>query len=139
MLKKFIIIKYITLFILPYIFLYSLYIQINGEASPGGGFQAGVIFASGVIAFDLIQGQFKLRQYFPINLLVATATMGVLIYALTGVISMLFGDHYLNYYSLVGDKLMAQHIGIFLIEIGVGLSVASVMCLIYSIMTYGAK
>ncbi len=135
MLKNFVIIKYITLFILPYIFLYGLYIQINGDASPGGGFQAGAIFASTIIGFDLVHGQFKLRQYFSTDLLVGMATIGVLIYALTAMVSILFDDNYLNYYSLADDKLLAQHIGIFTIEIGVGLCVASVMCLIYSIIT----
>jgi multicomponent Na+:H+ antiporter subunit B len=144
MLKDFVIIRNITLFILPYIFLYALYIQINGDTSPGGGFQAGVIFASMLIGFDLVNDQFKLQKYFSINLLVGIATIGVLIYALTGMVSVFFGDNYLNYYSLANllanDKLhtqhLGQHIGIFLIEIGVGLCVAAVMCLIYSIMTY---
>lgn len=136
MLKDFIIIKHSTLFILPYIFLYCLYIQINGDASPGGGFQAGAIFASMIIAFDLVHGQFKLKQYFSTDLLVGMATIGVLIYSMTGMASILFDDNYLNYYSLANDKLLAQHIGIFIIEIGVGLCVASVMCLIYSIMKY---
>jgi multicomponent Na+:H+ antiporter subunit B len=133
MLKDFIIIKHSTLFILPYIFLYGLYIQINGDASLGGGFQSGAIFASMIIGFDLVHGQFKLKQYFSTDLLVGMATIGVLIYAMTGMVSILFDDNYLNYYSLANDKLLAQHIGIFIIEIGVGLCVASVMCLIYSI------
>lgn len=131
MLKDFIIIKHSTLFIVPYIFLYCLYIQINGDASPGGGFQAGAIFASMIIGFDLVHGQFKLKQYFSTNLLVGMATIGVLIYTMTGMISILFDDNYLNYYSLANDKLLAQNIGILIIEIGVGLCVASVMCLIY--------
>ena len=38
MLRNHPIIKSVTLFILPYIVLYALYIQINGEVSPGGGF-----------------------------------------------------------------------------------------------------
>ena len=45
MLKEFKIIKTIIPFIIPYIILYAIYIQLNGEVSPGGGFQAGVIFA----------------------------------------------------------------------------------------------
>ena len=133
MLRNFVIIKKLTFFILPYIFLYSLYIQINGEESPGGGFQAGAIFASMVIAFDLVSEKFK--QNFSVDLLVGIATAGVLIYALTGMWSILFDDNFLNYYSLHKDKLLAQHIGIFIIEIGVGLCVASIMCLIYFLMT----
>lgn len=133
MLRNFIIIKKLTFFILPYIFLYGVYIQIYGEESPGGGFQAGVIFASVVIAFDLVSE--KIKQNFSVDLLVGVATAGVLIYALTGMGSILFDDNFLNYYSLHKDKLLAQHIGIFLIETGVGLCVASTMCLIYFLIT----
>jgi hypothetical protein len=36
--------------------------------------------------------------------------------------------------SLITDQLTGQHVGIFSIEIGVGLTVASIMCLIYLIL-----
>ena len=134
MLKTILIAKHITLFILPYIFLYAIYIQFNGETSPGGGFQAGVIFASSLIAFDLIYGEHLLLKYFPIEILIFIATFGVIIYAGLGAVSLLCDDNYLNYYSLASDRLLAQSIGIFVAEIGVGLTVASIMCLIYSIL-----
>jgi len=139
MLKDFLILKKITLFILPYIFLYGLYIQINGEISPGGGFQAGVIFSSCLIAFDLIHGKKISEKYFNTELLIVIATLGVLIYASTGLISLFFNKNYLNYYVLNSDKLIAQNIGIFIIEIGVGLTVASVMYLIYSLFQEDMK
>ncbi|XVN43441.1 MAG: Na(+)/H(+) antiporter subunit B [Candidatus Rickettsia vulgarisii] len=134
MLKDFIIIRHLTLFIIPYIFLYGLYIQVNGEVSPGGSFQSGIIFASAVIAFDLVHNKFKLKKYFFIESLIALATIGVLIYATTGMISILFNDNYLNYSSLLNNKLAAQRLGIFVIELGVGLCVASITCLIYIVM-----
>lgn len=132
MLKDNIIIKHLTLFILPYIILYSLYIQINGETSPGGGFQSGVIFASACIALDLLYGE---KKYFSKDLLLFTAILGVIIYATTGAIPLIFDDSYINYYAICSDKILAQHLGIFLIEAGVGLTVASTMCLIYSVIS----
>ncbi|ABE04906.1 cation:proton antiporter [Rickettsia bellii] len=127
--------KNISIFIVPYIILYSLYIQLNGEASPGGGFQAGVIFASSLIAYDLVYGSQKLNRYFSVNTLIIIAALGVMIYGFTGVISLFFNDNYLNYYSLtnfVNDSLTAQHIGIFAVEIGIGLTVAAIMYSIYN-------
>ncbi|MGI4753553.1 MAG: Na(+)/H(+) antiporter subunit B [Janthinobacterium lividum] len=127
--------KNISIFMVPYIILYSLYIQLNGEASPGGGFQAGVIFASSLIAYDLVYGSQKLNRYFSVNTLIIIATLGVMIYGFTGVISLFFNDNYLNYYSLtnlVNDSLTAQHIGIFAVEIGIGLTVSAIMYLIYN-------
>lgn len=135
MFKNFIIIKQLTLFILPYIFLYALYIQINGESSPGGGFQSGVIFASILIGLDLVYGLLKFKHYFSTDTLMVIATIGVLIYAVVGIIPLLYNDNYLNYYSLTHNKLLSQHIGIFIIELGVGLCVAAVMYLIYSTIT----
>ena len=63
----------------------------------------------------------------------------MLIYASTGLVSFLFNDNYLNYNSIaktpwVNHPLTGQHIGIFFIEIGVGLTVSSIMCLIYLVL-----
>jgi len=134
MLKDFLILKNVTLFILPYTFLYGIYIQLNGETSPGGGFQAGVIFASCLIGFDLIYGKILSNKYFSQDVLVITASLGVFIYASTGLASLFFDRNYLNYYVLATNKLTAQILGIFIVEIGVGLTVASVMYLIYSLL-----
>jgi multicomponent Na+:H+ antiporter subunit B len=134
MLHNFLVLKKMTLFILPYIFLYSIYVQINGEISPGGGFQAGVIFASCLIGFDLIHNNSTKIRYFNHDLLIVIAALGVFIYASIGAISFYFGKNYLNYDILAKNKLHAQSIGIFIVEIGVGLTVASVMYLIYSLL-----
>ena len=64
MLKYFSVLKTVVSFIIPYLILYAIYIQLNGEVSPGGGFQAGVIFASGIIAFDLLNGSKKTCEFF---------------------------------------------------------------------------
>jgi multicomponent Na+:H+ antiporter subunit B len=139
MLKYFSVLKTVVSFIIPYLILYAIYIQLNGEVSPGGGFQAGVIFASGIIAFDLLNGSKKTCKFFSEKALIICGIFGVLIYASTGLVSFLFDDNYLNYNSIaktpwVNHPLTGQHIGIFFIEIGVGLTVSSIMCLIYLVL-----
>ena len=139
MLKYFSVLKIVVSFIIPYLILYAIYIQLNGEVSPGGGFQAGVIFASGIIAFDLLNGSKKTCEFFSEKALIICGIFGVLIYASTGLVSFLFNDNYLNYNSIaktpwVNHPLTGQHIGIFFIEIGVGLTVSSIMCLIYLVL-----
>jgi len=134
MLKKFTILRLLLPFIIPYIILYAIYIQLNGEVSPGGGFQAGVIFATGLIAYDLVFGKQKLHKYFSIDILAICGVLGVIIYAGTGVISLIFDANYLNYNVLHNDSITGQHIGIFTIELGVGLTVASIMFLIYLLL-----
>ena len=134
MLQNFPVIRLIISFILPYIFLYAIYIQLNGEISPGGGFQAGVIFASGLIGYELITSNENFLQIASIKFLTICGILGVVIYASVGAISFIFNENYLNYNILNAKQSSAQQIGIFIIELGVGLSVASVMCLIYILL-----
>ena len=134
MLKEFNVIKIILSFIIPYIILYAIYIQLNGEVSPGGGFQAGVIFATAIIAYDLVFGQEALENHFSEKSLTICGILGVLIYTSTGVISLIKGSEFLNYGALLKNNISGQHLGIFMIELGVGLTVSSIMCLIYSIL-----
>ena len=134
MLKNFIVIKLILSFIIPYITLYAIYIQLNGEVSPGGGFQAGVIFATAIIGYELVFGKENFLRFISIKTLLICSVLGVSLYAGTGIISLILDDNYLNYNSLQSDPIAGQHLGIFLIEIGVGLTVSSVMCLIYTLL-----
>ena len=42
--------------LIPAILLFALYVQFHGDYGPGGGFQAGVIFASAIILYALLHG-----------------------------------------------------------------------------------
>ncbi len=134
MLKEFSVIRIVLPFIIPYIILYGIYIQLNGKVSPGGGFQAGVIFATGIIAYDLVFGSSALKSHFSIKGLTICGILGVLIYASTGLTALFLGGEFLNYSTLLENDIAGQHLGIFMIELGVGLTVASIMCLIYSLL-----
>jgi multicomponent Na+:H+ antiporter subunit B len=59
------------------------------------------------------------------------ASLGVLIYGGVGVVSMIMGGNFLNYSVLASTSLAGQHIGIIIIELGVGITVASVMVLLF--------
>ena len=48
------ILRVITKLLVPPIVLFALYVQFHGDYSPGGGFQAGVIFAAGLILFGIV-------------------------------------------------------------------------------------
>ena len=60
----------------------------------------------------------------------ATA-MGLLLYAGVGFYTMLLGGNYLEYDVIAADPTKGQHIGILVIEAGVGITVASVMIAIF--------
>jgi len=58
---------------------------------------------------------------------------GVLIYAGTGVAALLMGGNYLDYSVLLHEAAHGQHLGIFLIELGVGTTVSGSMITIFLI------
>ena len=117
--------------IIPAVLLYALYVQFHGEYGPGGGFQAGVIFAAAVILYALVFGRDKAQLIFPSHVIRIFVALGLLIYAGVGVATMILGGNYLDYNVLLHDPLHAQHLGIFLIELGVGITVAAVMITIF--------
>jgi multicomponent Na+:H+ antiporter subunit B len=57
--------------------------------------------------------------------------LGLLLFAGVGFATMTLGSEYLNYDALHADKIRAQHIGIILIEVGVGTTVAAVMISVF--------
>jgi len=129
--KANLILKIVSKFLIPLIVLFALYVQFHGDFGPGGGFQAGVIFASAFILYTLVFGLEATRRVMPPPVLRLLASFGVLLYAGTGVATLLAGGAYLDYNRLASDPVAGQHLGILVIELGVGITVASVMLLIF--------
>ena len=117
--------------LIPLILLFGLYVQFHGDFGPGGGFQAGVIFAAGFILYGLIFGLDAVRKVAPRGLIRVLVAGGVLLFAGVGVAGMLLGGNYLDYDVLAHDPVHGQHLGILLVEFGVGVTVAAVMITIF--------
>jgi multicomponent Na+:H+ antiporter subunit B len=131
------ILRVVGKFLIPYIMLFGLYVQFHGDFGPGGGFQAGVIFASAFVIHTLLFGIRSTQKIVPEWILKAVASGGVLLYAGVGVVSMFAGGEYLNYNVLATNPITGQHIGIMLVEFGVGLTVTSVIMLMF--FTFAAR
>jgi multicomponent Na+:H+ antiporter subunit B len=125
--------------LIPMILLFGLYVQFHGEYGPGGGFQAGVIFAVGIILYAMLFGLSNAQRVVPLGVLRWLVALGVLIYGSVGLASLLAGGEYLNYSVLASDSVTGQHIGIILIELGVGITVASAMVLIFFAFTRATR
>lgn len=121
----------ISKILIPLILLYALYIQFHGEYSPGGGFQAGVIFATAFILYTMIYGLQAVYEIINPKILYWTMAFGVLLYAGTGLASIFLGGNYLDYNVLAHDSVHGQHLGIMLVELGVGFCVAAVMMSVF--------
>jgi multicomponent Na+:H+ antiporter subunit B len=121
----------IAKFLIPLIFLFALYVQFHGDFGPGGGFQAGVIFSAGLILYALVFGVETAKNIIPPFVLRLLASLGVLIYAGTGIAGLILGGKYLEYNVLASTPVAGQHLGIVLVELGVGMTVMSAMLLIF--------
>lgn len=124
------ILRVISKFLIPVIMLFALYVQFHGDLGPGGAFQAGVIIASAFILHMLVFGAESTRRIAPLWLLRVLSAGGVLLYGGVGVAGVLLGGNYLEYNVLGSTPTAGQHVGILLIELGVGLTVASTMILL---------
>ena len=130
-LEKLVVLRVIAKLFFPLILLFALYVLLHGDYGPGGGFQAGVIFATGFILYALSYGLGNAQQLIPQQLLLIMAAVGVLLYAAVGFESMLLGGKFLEYRVLADNPVTGQHLGIMFIELGVGITVAAVMLIIY--------
>ena len=117
---------------IPFIFVFALYVQLHGDFGPGGGFQAGVIIAAGVVLYAIIFGLSAAQRAVPNGLIEFLVPLGVLIYALVGIWGLLIGDNFLEYNNLShGNQPHGQERGVFWVEIGVLVTVASTMIAIF--------
>ncbi|HCY12244.1 MAG: cation:proton antiporter [Acidiferrobacteraceae bacterium] len=125
------VLRIIAKIIIPMILLFALYVQFHGDFGPGGGFQAGVIFAAGFILYGLVFGTESLRSAVPPAVLRLLIAVGLALFAGVGVITMLAGSDYLAYNALSEDPIAGQHLGILVVEFGVGVTVSAVMITIF--------
>ncbi|MEE9390952.1 MAG: Na(+)/H(+) antiporter subunit B [Planctomycetota bacterium] len=118
--------------LIPYILLFAFYVQFHGDFGPGGGFQAGVIYASGIVLYALIFGLKNAMRVVPPIFVETMIALGVLVYAGVGVACMLFGGNFLAYNALSpAHPIHGQHLGLLLIELGVGITVSHAMIAIF--------
>ncbi|NNH75181.1 DUF4040 domain-containing protein [Nocardia uniformis] len=124
--------RVISKMLMPFILLFAFYVLFHGDYGPGGGFQAGVIFAAGIVLYGLVFGLGGARRVVPPTVLLRLIPLGVLIYSGVGVACMIAGGGFLDYDRFSPDNPKAgQHLGILLVEVGVGVTVAAVMVAVF--------
>lgn len=130
------VLRIIARFLIPLIMLFGLYVQFHGDQSPGGGFQAGVIFAAGWILFVLVYGLEAGLKVIPQRVMFFLMLCGVLIYGGTGLVGILMGGNFLSFGPLLEHPHAAHTLGIVSVELGVGMTVASVMMVLFSLFAH---
>ena len=113
----------------PFITLFGVYVMIYGHLSPGGGFQGGVIIASGVLLLLISYQNFEV----PHALISALETLAGVSYVLIGLLGLWIVDHFLGNFLPHDISQMGMLISggiIPLIYIIVGVKVGSEMSMI---------
>lgn len=130
-----IIIETLCRILVPFMQLFALYVIAHGHHSPGGGFQGGCILGASFIlicvAYDIEEAKRRMTE----NLNTIYCSIGVILFAGTGIVCLVMGGNYLDYSFLHGvfssDPVNARSYGILAIEIGVGFTVMAVMISIF--------
>lgn len=128
------VLRQVAKLLIPFVIVFGLYVITHGDYGPGGGFQGGVILAAAYILHALIYGLGEARRVVPRWASDNLAAVGVLFYAGVGLVSLFGGGTFLDYDYLLGEPSSAQPLGMFLVELGVGLTVASVMVTVFTEM-----
>jgi len=123
--------RVVSKLLIPFILLFGLYVQFHGDYGPGGGFQAGVIFAAAFILYALVFGLESARRMLPLSFVSVLVAVGLMIFAGVGFLSLFVDANYLDYTVLGHDPVHGQHRGIFWVELGVGITVSAVMVTIF--------
>ena len=117
--------------LIPFILIFALYVQFHGDYGPGGGFQAGVIFAAGFVLYALVFGLGPTKRALPPKVVYFCGAIGVALYAGVGFVTLGLGGDYLDYDVLAHDPTHGQHYGIMGVELGVLVTVFGVMVAIF--------
>jgi multicomponent Na+:H+ antiporter subunit B len=125
-----VIIRTVVRIMVPFIQIFALYVIMHGSSGPGGGFQGGVIFGASIILYAMIYGhkEGKKRMSDKLNRLLSSS--GVAIYALTGILCLVFGGMFLQYGVvplLPDDPARVSALLMDVVEIGIGITVLAVM------------
>lgn len=130
-------------FMVPLIVVFGIYVLLHGESSPGGGFQAGAIVAAAFVLARLTLGNRQGGHSVPLWLLTVVACAGLGVYMLAGILPLILGENFLDYAAIpvewynqfAGEPKTSRAAGVFIVELGVFLGVASVLVILYDLLT----
>lgn len=126
----------------PFIQVFALYVIFHGHYSPGGGFQGGAMLAASVLLLRLSLGSKIAQLNFKRVWGTPLGSIGAMIFAGTGLLTLFCGGRFLEYHFLPIPDLSRAELhstGILFVEIGVGLAVMATLVAIYDDIVEGAS
>jgi len=118
-------VRVLGLALLGPIVLFGIYVVAHGHLSPGGGFQGGVVLATGALLVFLSGEYVTLRRVEPADLIDAAESAGAAGYVVIGLAGLLAGGAFLDNLLPLGEPGALVSAGTMpLINLAVGLEVA---------------
>jgi multicomponent Na+:H+ antiporter subunit B len=125
--------RLLTVLLVPFTLLLSIYITAHGHLTPGGGFQGGVVAASGLLLIYIGGEYVALRRVRPLSLVEVSEASGAAAFVLIGVGGIIFAAAFLENFLPVrtpGSLVSAGTIP--LLSFAVGFEVAGGFVLLLS-------
>ena len=128
-----------TAFVLcPIIFIFGIYIILNGHLSPGGGFSGGAILGAGMILYVSAFGFQKTQRFFNEHIYKVAKITALCMYGIIGSYFYITGANGIENHIPLGQPGHILSGGIILpIDICVGLEVACTMYAFYALFRRG--
>ena len=129
----------IAKFLVPVIFVFGIYVVLNGQNSPGGGFSGGAILGAGLILYANAVGFKKTQRFFDEKIYGMCKVAAICTYGLIGLYYYTMGANGLDNHIPLGIPGAILSGGIILpIDICVGLEVACTMYAFYALFKRGS-
>ncbi|MFQ6962551.1 MAG: hydrogen gas-evolving membrane-bound hydrogenase subunit E, partial [Clostridium sp.] len=132
------VLKKVAKLVCPIIFLFGIYIILNGHLSPGGGFSGGAVIGAGMILYAAAFGFTKTQRFFNEKIYVIVKVTALLLYGLIALHYFYTGANGLEHIFPLGVPGEILSGGIILpINICVGTEVACTIYAFYALFRRG--
>ena len=132
------ILKTIGIFLVPCIFIYGIYVLLNGQNSPGGGFSGGAIMGAAMIIFTSAFGFDRVDRFFTLKLQTYVTFVALSFYSFAKGYVFFTGANGLENHIPKGTPGAILSGGLILpLDVAVGLVVACTMFGFYSLFRRG--
>ena len=136
--KNDLILKVVATILVPVLFVFGIYVILNGHISPGGGFSGGAILGSGMILYVSAYGFDKMQKFFNEHTYVVVKVTALVTYCIVISYYLIMGANNLDNHISLGTPGMIFSAGIILwLNIFVGVEVACTMYAFYALFRRG--
>lgn len=136
--KDDVILQKISCLLIPLIFIFGIYIILNGHLSPGGGFSGGAVMGAGLILYQNAFGYTRARKFFNKKTFRIISLSALIFYCVAKSYSFFTGANHLESHIPLGTPGAILSSGLILpLNICVGLVVACTMYAFYTLFRKG--